>query len=166
MDRPDPHRRKPDAMSATERPVVHVLGGPNLGRLGTRKPEIYGNTTWQELADLCRGWCDELGLELVFEQTDAEGDLVRMIHRAGDSAQGLILNAAAYTHTSVAVRDAVETVEIPVIELHLTNPDAREPFRRQNLLADLVTAGIRGFGVQGYLMALEGMAAMLAPLED
>ncbi len=153
-------------MSAAAKPVVHVLGGPNLGRLGTRKPEIYGTTSWQELGELCRGWADELGLELVFDQTDGEGDLVRMIHLAGDTAQGLILNAAAYTHTSVAVRDAVETVDLPVIELHLTNPDAREDFRRQNLLADVVTAGIRGFGVQGYLMALEGMAAMLSPLED
>ncbi len=148
-------------MNPLEPQVVHVLGGPNLGRLGRRNPEVYGHTTWQELAGLCRGWGDELGLQLVFEQTDVEGDLVRMIHRAGDEAQGLILNAAAYTHTSVAVRDAVEAVAIPVIELHLTNPDAREDFRRQNLLADVVTAGIRGFGVQGYAMALEGMAHLL-----
>ena len=146
--------------------IVHVLGGPNLGRLGTRQPEIYGDTTWGELRDLCHEWAAELGLSLVFEQTDGEGELVQMIHRAGDNAQGLILNAAAYTHTSVAVRDAVSAVDIPVIELHLTNPDAREDFRRQNLLADVVTAGIKGFGVQGYLMALEGLAAMLTPVTE
>ncbi len=84
-----------------------------------------------------------------------------MIHRAGDEAHGLILNAAAYTHTSVAVRDAVAAIDIPVVELHLSNPDAREAFRRQNLLADVVVAGIRGFGVEGYRLALEGMAALL-----
>ena len=153
-------------MSTGEKQTVHILGGPNLGRLGSRKPEIYGSTTWAEVAELCQGWAADLDLELVFDQTDGEGELVRMIHRAGDTAAGLILNAAAYTHTSVAVRDAVEAVSIPVIELHLTNPDAREPFRRQNLLADVVTAGIRGFGVQGYLMALEGLAAMLTSAED
>ncbi|MDX2474181.1 MAG: type II 3-dehydroquinate dehydratase [Candidatus Krumholzibacteria bacterium] len=153
-------------MSHAEKQVVHILGGPNLGRLGRRKPEIYGFTTWAEVAELCRGWAADLDLELVFDQTDGEGELVQMIHRAGDTSAGLILNAAAYTHTSVAVRDAVEAISIPVIELHLTNPDAREPFRRQNLLADVVTAGIRGFGVQGYLMALEGLAAMLTPAEE
>lgn len=148
-------------MSGAVRPRVHVLGGPNLSQLGTREPEIYGHTSWQELTELCRGWADELGLEIVFAQTEAEGELVQMIQRAGAEARGLILNAAAYTHTSVAVRDAVAMLEIPVIELHLSNPDAREPFRRQNYLADVVTAGIRGFGVQGYLMALEGMASMV-----
>ncbi|MCB1183025.1 3-dehydroquinate dehydratase [bacterium] len=138
-----------------------MLGGPNLGRLGSREPEIYGHTTWSELADLCRDWAAESGLELVFAQTDGEGDLVKLIHAAGDGAAGLILNAAAYTHTSVAVRDAVSAVSIPVIELHLSNPDAREPFRRTNLLADVVTAGVRGFGVQGYRLALQGMAGLL-----
>jgi 3-dehydroquinate dehydratase-2 len=142
--------------------MVHVLGGPNLGRLGTREPEIYGHTTWTELASLCASWAGELGLDLVFAQADGEGELVGLVHRAGDSAAGLILNAAAYTHTSVAVRDAVAAVSIPVIELHLTNPDAREPFRRQNMLADVVTAGIRGFGVQGYRMALMGMSLLVA----
>jgi 3-dehydroquinate dehydratase-2 len=142
--------------------IVHILGGPNLGRLGQRKTEIYGLTTWGELTELCHGWGADLGLGIVFDQTEIEGELVQMIHRAGDTAGGLILNAAAYTHTSVAVRDAVEAVEIPVIELHLSNPDAREEFRRQNLLADVVTAGVRGFGVQGYRLALAGMAAILS----
>jgi len=150
-----------DQPENTQPSLVHLLGGPNLSRLGTRQPEIYGHTTWQELAELCQGWAEELRLELVFEQTDAEGDLVQMIHRAGDEAAGLILNAAGYTHTSVAVRDAVELVKIPVVELHLTNPAAREPFRRQNLLADVVQAGLRGFGVTGYRMALIGMADLL-----
>jgi 3-dehydroquinate dehydratase-2 len=143
-------------------PVVHILGGPNLGRLGSREPELYGRTSWAELGELCRRWADERDLDIVFAQTDGEGELVRLVQTAGDSAAGLILNAAAYTHTSVAVRDAVAALHIPVIELHLTNPDAREPFRRQNLLADVVTAGIRGFGIEGYRLALTGMAALLA----
>jgi 3-dehydroquinate dehydratase-2 len=82
-------------MSPAEKQVVHILGGPNLGRLGSRKPEIYGFTTWAEVAELCWGWAADLDLELVFDQTDGEGELVQMIHRAGDTAAGLILNAAA-----------------------------------------------------------------------
>ena len=140
---------------------VFVIGGPNLGRLGRRQPEIYGDTTWSELDSLCRGWGDEFGLELEFLQSDIEGELVGMIHGAGDRGDGLILNAAAYTHTSVAIRDAVAALDIPVVELHLTNPDAREAFRRENLLADVVTAGIRGFGIEGYRLALAGMAALV-----
>ena len=142
---------------------VFMIGGPNLGRLGSRQPEIYGDTTWAELEVLCRGWAGELGLDLEFLQSDTEGELVGMIHRASDTGAGLILNAAAYTHTSVAIRDAVQAVDIPVVELHLTNPDAREPFRQKNFLADVVTAGIRGFGIEGYRLALAGMATLLGP---
>ena len=141
---------------------VVMIGGPNLGRLGSRQPEIYGDTTWGQLEALCLGWAAELDFDLEFEQSDMEGDIVGMIHRAGDSADGIVINAAAYTHTSVAIRDALAAVDIPVLELHLTNPDAREPFRRTNLLADVVTAGIRGFGIEGYHLALLGMAALLA----
>ena len=142
-------------------PRVFVLGGPNLGRLGRREPEVYGTTTWAELAELCAGWAAGLGLDLEFLQTDSEGELVGLIHRAADEGSGLVLNAAAYTHTSVAVRDAVAAAGIPVVELHLTNPAAREPFRRNNLLADVVTAGVCGFGVEGYRLALQGLAALL-----
>lgn len=141
--------------------LVAVIGGPNLGRLGKRQPEIYGHTTWAELGSICGKWAAGLGLDLEFLQSDMEGELVGMIHRAGDNASGIILNAAAYTHTSVAIRDAVAAVDIPVVELHLTNPDAREPFRQKNLLADVVAAGVRGFGVEGYRLALEGMASLL-----
>ena len=140
---------------------VVVIGGPNLGRLGRRQPEIYGETTWSELESLCLGWADECGLELDFLQSDLEGELVRMIHHADDTADGVILNAAAYTHTSVAIRDAVTAVDVPVVEIHLTNPDAREPFRRNNLLTDVVVAGIRGFGIEGYRLAMVGLAALL-----
>jgi 3-dehydroquinate dehydratase-2 len=142
-------------------PSVVVIGGPNLGRLGQRQPEIYGDTTWSELEALCQGWADDFGLAMEFLQSDLEGELVGMINQAADAADGIILNAAAYTHTSVAIRDAVAAVEIPVIELHLTNPDSRESFRRNNLLADVVTAGIRGFGIQGYRLALKGMRTLI-----
>ncbi len=141
---------------------VVMIGGPNLGRLGSRQPEIYGDTTWGQLEVMCLGWASESDFDLEFVQSDMEGDIVGMIHRAGDTADGLVINAAAYTHTSVAIRDALAAVDIPVVELHLTNPDARESFRRTNLLADVVTAGIRGFGIEGYRLALFGMAALLA----
>lgn len=149
-------------MTAKEsKPLVMILGGPNLARLGLREPEIYGSTTWDELNALCHDWADELGLRIEFHQDDFEGGLVGLIHKATDSADGLIINAAAYTHTSVAVRDAVASMEIPVIELHLTNPAGREEFRQVNFLSAVVSAGVFGFGVQGYKMALEGMDSLL-----
>lgn len=143
------------------RPLVFMIGGPNLGRLGRREPDIYGSTTWSELEKMCRERAEHLGFDLEFLQSDAEGELVGLLHRAADEGHGVILNAAGYTHTSVAIRDAVAALELPSIELHLTNPAAREPFRQTNLLSDVVTAGVQGFGVTGYLLALEGMAQLL-----
>ena len=140
---------------------IVMLGGPNLALLGTREPVIYGRTTWAELEERCSGWARDLDCRLTFLQTDSEGELVRQIGRWGTEADGLILNAAAYTHTSVAVRDAVTAVSVPVVELHLTNPSAREDFRRRNLLEDVVVAGVRGFGIEGYRLALEGLAHRL-----
>lgn len=137
-------------------PRVVILGGPNLDRLGEREPEKYGTTSWAELESACGRWAAELGCGIEFLQTDSEGELVGWIGLHGRQADALVLNAAAYTHTSVAVRDAVAACPAPVVELHLTNPDAREDFRRTNLLADVVTAGIRGFGVEGYRLALDG----------
>lgn len=146
---------------ATVQPVF-IIGGPNLGRLGRREPEIYGRTTWAELEKLCRNEASALGLAVEFLQSDSEGELVQMLHKAADHGQGVILNAAGYTHTSVAIRDAVAALEIPAIELHLTNPAAREPFRQTNLLTDVVTATVQGFGIEGYFLALRGMKNLLA----
>ena len=143
------------------KPLVMILGGPNLGRLGLREPEIYGSTTWDELSTLCHDWANELGLCVDFLQDDSEGGMVGLIHKASDTADGLIINAAAYTHTSVAVRDAVAAMDKPIIELHLTNPAAREEFRQVNLLSAVVSAGVFGLGIQGYKMALEGMVSLL-----
>ncbi len=147
--------------NSTTQPLVMILGGPNLSRLGQREPEIYGSTTWEELGSLCDQWGTELGFKVEFNQDDFEGGLVGLVHQATDKADGLIINAAAYTHTSVAIRDAVASMDKPVIELHLTNPTAREEFRQTNLLSGVVTAGVFGFGVLGYRLALEGMATLL-----
>ena len=142
-------------------PLIHVLDGPNLGRLGRREPELYGTTTWDELAAKCRDWAAAAGCRCECQQTDSEGGLVGLIHAAADAADGLVLNAAAYTHTSVAVRDAVAATGIPVVEVHLTNPAAREEFRRTNLLEDLATARVAGFGTDSYRLAITGLAARL-----
>ena len=142
-------------------PRITVLNGPNLGRLGQREPEIYGDTTAAQLGGLCRDWGADLGCKVEYRQTDGEGELIGLIHTAGDEADGLVLNAGAYTHTSVAIRDAVQAVAIPVVELHISNPAAREPLRRTNLLTDVVTASLQGFGVEGYRLALAGLLALL-----
>lgn len=148
-------------MNMPARPLVFLIGGPNLGRLGQREPEIYGHTTWAELEKICRDEAANLGLGIEFLQSDSEGEIVGLLHRAADQGQGVILNAAGYTHTSVAVRDAVAALDIPIIELHLSNPAAREPFRQTNLLTDVVTAAVQGFGCQGYVLALQGMKGLL-----
>ena len=148
-------------MNAPGSPRIFMIGGPNLGRLGIREPDIYGHTTWAELEAICLEEASSLGMTLEFLQSDSEGDIVGLLHQAADEGQGVIVNAAGYTHTSVAIRDAVAALDIPVIELHLTNPAAREPFRKQNLLTDVVTAGIQGFGCKGYVLALQGMKNLL-----
>ncbi|MCP4571998.1 MAG: type II 3-dehydroquinate dehydratase [bacterium] len=147
-------------------PLIQILDGPNLGRLGKREPALYGTTTWDELAAACRAWAQAAGCRCECRQTDAEGELVGLIHAASDGADGLVLNAAAYTHTSVAVRDAVAAAGIPVVEVHLTNPAAREDFRRTNLLEDVVTARVAGFGTDSYRLAITGLAARLGAGSD
>jgi 3-dehydroquinate dehydratase-2 len=138
-----------------------VVNGPNLGQLGEREPELYGHGTHRQLEDRCRQWGLVHGHAVQVQQADGEGVLVGILHEISCHCEGLVLNAGAYTHTSVAVRDAVASLTIPVVELHITNPDAREPLRRRNLLADVVTAGIRGFGLNGYILALTGLAVLL-----
>jgi len=141
--------------------VVHVLNGPNLDRLGLREPDIYGTATYADLVARIESGADGLGMEIFVRQTASEGELVTWIHEAGAEAEGLLINAAAYTHTSVAVRDALLTLTIPVVEVHISNPDAREEFRRTNLLSDVVTATVKGFGASGYLLGLEGLKGLL-----
>ncbi len=134
---------------------VLVLNGPNLNLLGTRKPEIYGTTTLEDIEKLMRIHADAAGCELEFMQSNHEGVLIDTIHEAKGVYQYLIINAGAYTHTSVAIRDAIESVEIPAIEIHLSNIHAREPFRHESLLAPVCIGQICGFGAMSYLLALQ-----------
>ena len=138
-----------------------VINGPNLGRLGRRETDIYGALSHDQLAEACEAWGRRNGHDVGVQQTDGEGELVALIHRAGDDCDGIVLNAAAYTHTSVAVRDAVLSIAKPVVEVHLSNPAAREKFRRRNLLSDVVAGGVQGFGFTGYLLALEGLVRLI-----
>ena len=139
---------------------VLVLNGPNLNLLGTRKPEIYGTTTLADIEYMMRERAVELGIEMDFMQTNYEGELVQAIQKAKGKYQYLLLNAAAYTHTSVAIRDAIEAVELPAVEIHLSNIHAREEFRHHSLIAPVCVGQICGFGAKSYLLALQYVAEM------
>ena len=140
---------------------VAVLNGPNLNLLGEREPSIYGTTTLAaleaELRDAARG----LGVELAWRQTNHEGEMVEAVQALREAADGAVVNPAAWTHTSVALRDAFLAVRVPFVEVHLSNFHAREPFRRQSLLADLAVGVVAGLGPAGYRYALEGLVAHL-----
>ena len=137
---------------------VLVLNGPNLGRLGVREPEIYGHTTHEELAEACRAWGSELGLEVEVRQTDSEAELVGWLHEAADARIPVVLNAGAFTHYSYALRDALAQVAAPTVEVHLSNPAARESFRHTSVIASVVTGSISGFGIGSYALALRAIA--------
>ena len=138
---------------------VLVLNGPNLGRLGVREPEIYGHTTHEELAQACRTWGEELGLEVDVRQTDSESELVAWLQEAADTRTPVVLNAAAFTHYSYALRDALAQVQATTVEVHLSNPAARESFRHNSVIAGVVTGSISGFGIESYSLALRAVAA-------
>ena len=140
---------------------IYVLNGPNLNLLGTREPEIYGNTTLGDIEESCRTQALELGLTIVFRQTNHEGELVDWVQEARHSASGLILNAGAYTHTPVALHDALKSFNQPAVEVHISNPYRREPFRHTSYVSPAVTGVICGLGAQGYLLALGGLARLL-----
>ena len=137
---------------------IFILNGPNLNLLGVRQPEIYGSETLADIEALCATRAAELGLEIDFRQSNVEGELVGWIQEARDGAAGIILNAAAYTHTSIAILDALKAVDIPVIEVHLSNVFAREDFRHHSYVSLAATGVICGFGSAGYLLALEALA--------
>jgi 3-dehydroquinate dehydratase-2 len=137
---------------------ILVLNGPNLNLLGTRQPEVYGRTTLADIEAMSRAAADSLGVRIEFLQDNNEGALVDHIHAARGKHQGLILNAGAYTHTSIALMDAVSAVELPVIELHLSNIHAREDFRHTSYIARVALGVICGFGAKGYELAIEAMA--------
>ncbi|KFZ78617.1 3-dehydroquinate dehydratase [Amycolatopsis sp. MJM2582] len=141
---------------------VLVLNGPNLGRLGLREPGIYGSATHADLAATCVETGKELGIDVEVRQTDHEGEMVGWLHEAADAGWPVVLNAAAWTHYSIAVRDAAAQLKAPLIELHISNVHKREQFRHHSVLSDIATAVIAGLGVDGYPLALRWMAANAA----
>lgn len=138
--------------------TVQVLNGPNLGRLGRREPEVYGSTTHDDLVAMIEAEAADLGLAVVVRQSDSEAQLLEWLHAAADSADPVILNAGALTHTSVALRDACAELRAPLIEVHISNVHAREEFRHRSYLSAVATGVIVGLGVQGYLLALRYLA--------
>lgn len=136
-----------------------VFNGPNLGRLGKREPDVYGSTTHDDLAQLCVATGQELGLDVEVRQTDHEGELVGWLHEAADAGAPVVLNAGAWTHYSIAVRDAAAQLTAPLIELHISNVHKREEFRHHSVLSDIATGVIVGLGVDGYGLALRWIAA-------
>ena len=142
-------------------PLILVLNGPNLNMLGAREPEIYGRVTLAEIEAACRERAAELGLEIDFRQSNNEGELVQWIHEARDNADGIVINAGAYTHTSVALLDALLVSELPVIEVHLSNIYRREEFRHRSFISRAARGVICGLGLPGYLFALEALADLV-----
>ncbi len=140
---------------------ILILNGPNLNMLGKREPDIYGATTLPRIEAACSAHAEARGVLLSFQQSNHEGTLIDAIQAAPENHQGIILNAGAYTHTSVALRDAIASVDIPVVELHLSNIHARESFRHHSMIAPVVVGQICGFGAAGYILAIDAMIASL-----
>jgi len=138
-----------------------VLNGPNLNLLGTRQPEVYGATTLADIEAMCAAHGKGAGAKIRFAQSNHEGALVDMIHDARGTHDGIILNAGAYTHTSIALMDAISSVALPVIELHLSNVHAREEFRHESFIAPVAVGLICGFGARGYILAIDAMLGHL-----
>jgi 3-dehydroquinate dehydratase-2 len=139
---------------------VLVLNGPNLGRLGFREPEVYGSATHADLVAACEEAGKELGLEVEVRQTDSESELVGWLHEAADGNHPVVLNPAAFTHYSYALRDACAMLTAPLVEVHLTNPAAREEFRHTSVVAAVATGTVTGFGLDSYRLALRAMAVL------
>ncbi len=137
---------------------VLVLNGPNLGRLGSREPEVYGSTTHAELVADCERWGSELGLDVEVRQSDDEAELVGWIHEAVDASASVVLNPAAFTHYSYSLRDACAQLEGRLIEVHLSNPHAREQFRHTSVISAVAQGTIAGFGTDSYRLALQALA--------
>ncbi len=142
-------------------PSVLILNGPNLNLLGQRQPEVYGATTLADIEQMCTAHAQRIGLDLEFMQSNHEGVMLDAIHAAKGKYGGLVINAGAYTHTSIALMDAVASVELPMVEVHLSNIHAREPFRHVSYLSKVAVGQICGFGAQGYVMALDALAQRL-----
>ncbi len=139
---------------------IYVLSGPNLNLLGIREPEIYGHQTLDDVRMLCATRAAALGREIVFRQSNHEGELVDWIQEARESACALVINPAAYGHTSVAILDALKMLNLPIVECHLSNPAAREAFRRETYVSLAATGTVTGFGAASYELAVEAAAGL------
>lgn len=140
---------------------IHVLSGPNLNLLGTREPEIYGKDTLDDVRTRCEARAASRGVSMVFRQSNHEGVLIDWVHEARESASALIINPAGYGHTSIALLDALKTLSIPVIECHLSNPAAREEFRRHTYVSLAATGIVSGFGAASYELAIEAAFGLI-----
>lgn len=147
-------------------PKVLLLNGPNLNLLGTREPEVYGRTTLADIEKACQERAAALGLALDFRQSNSEGELVDWIQEASKGHAAIIINPGAYTHTSVAILDALQAAGLPVIEVHLSNIHKREPFRQHSYVSRVAQGVICGFGADGYRMAIEATARLLNSEQD
>jgi len=140
---------------------IIIINGPNLNLLGEREQSQYGSTTFGQLKDNCIKKSNEIGLELEFAQSNIEGELVNLIQDARKKYNGMIINAAGFTHTSVAIRDALDLFKKPIIELHISNIYKREEFRHKSLISNIATGGIFGLGVEGYILAIISIEKIL-----
>jgi 3-dehydroquinate dehydratase-2 len=142
--------------------TLYILNGPNLNMLGTREPEKYGTATLADVEKLCRATAERFGLDIVFRQSNVEGELVNWIQEAlTEKAAGLILNPAAFTTTSIAIFDALLMLKMPIVEIHITNIHARESFRQGSYVSKVAKAVIAGFGIEGYALAITGVAGFI-----
>jgi len=139
---------------------IHILNGPNLNLLGTREPDIYGRETLADIKAMCEVAAQALNTSIVFEQTNHEGVLIDQIQSAGAEASAIVLNAGAYTHTSIALHDAIKAITAPVVEIHLSQPAAREAFREKSFIAPVAAGSISGFGAFSYVLGLEAAARL------
>ena len=151
-------------MSATHR--ILVLNGPNLNLLGTREPDIYGRVTLDDIEQACLDHAQDLDMTVDFRQSNAEGELISWVQEARDNHHGIVLNAAGYSHTSIALMDAVKACGVPCVEVHLSNVLRRESFRHHSHIALAADGVIIGFGARGYLLALDALAMIFADFED
>jgi 3-dehydroquinate dehydratase-2 len=140
---------------------VLVLNGPNLGRLGSREPDIYGATTYAGLVDTCETFGKELGLDVEVRETNDEGEMIRWLHEAADGALPVVVNPGAFTHYSYAMKDAMAQRTAPLIEVHISNPHAREEFRHNSVVASVASGTVAGFGIGSYRLALRALAEEL-----
>ena len=141
---------------------IYVLSGPNLNLLGVREPEIYGKATLEDVRRLCEARAEALGRTVVFRQSNHEGELIDWIQEAREKASALVINPAGYGHTSIAILDALKSVDLPVVECHLSNPAAREEFRRHTYVSLAATGLVSGFGAASYALAVEAAAGLSA----